>query len=194
MVRTRARLSQIPVTKKTAVVGRVSRSDTWETMGIVRNERWVKDGGQCRHGLESLCRVLSPVEAHTFSMLRTHLTEDDASQDPPLRFWIKSCPAKHQSVHVLLVRPLYFDRLVPAWTVHNFNLIHCASVAERVVFIAPLLCNNSSAPAVSQTLSICRHVGPTWWSKTWFNIASCGGCWLYRALYNGRCHLSQPSF
>ena len=65
MVRTRTRLSQIPVTRETAVVGTVSRSDTWETQGIVRNERWVKDGCQCRHVLESLCKVLSAVAPHT---------------------------------------------------------------------------------------------------------------------------------
>ena len=98
-------------------------------------------------------RRRSPCSANT--------TEGRCLAGPTLRFWSKSCPAKHQSVHVLLVRPLNFDRLDPAWTVHHFNIIHCASVAERVVFIAPLLCNNSSAPAVSQTLSICRHVGPT---------------------------------
>ena len=127
MVRTRTRLSQIPVTRETAAVGTVSRSDTWETQGTARNERWVKDGCQHRHVLESLCKVLSAVAPHTPQKAmpcRSHGSFLDHAPPSTNRFTCCS------------LWPLYFDRLVPVWIVLHFNLVHCASLAERVVFIA----------------------------------------------------------
>ena len=186
MVRTRTRLSQIPVTRETAAVGTVSRSDTWETQGTARNERWVKDGCQCRHVLESLCKVLSAVEAQTCPMLRTHQTRRCLAR-ALFRFWITPRPApigSRVARSASLIRsagPSFYRAPFqprPLRLGGQRGFLHCSSLLQH-----------SSAPAVSQALSICRHVGPTWWSKAWLNIAICGGCWPCHTLYNGRCHV-----
>ena len=70
VVRTCARLSQSPVTRRTAVVGTGVAIIHVGAAGHCVQRAVAKDGCYRGHVLESLCRVLSVVEAQTFSMLR----------------------------------------------------------------------------------------------------------------------------
>ena len=185
MVRTRTRLSQIPVTRETAVVGTVSRSDTWETQGIVRNERWVKDGYQHRHVLESLCKVLSAVAPHTPQKAmpcRSHGSFLDHAPPSTNRF---TCCSLGLSISIGWSQfgscATSTSSIAPPWPNGSSSSLSGLGGQRGFFDCASVLCcssplQHSSAPAVSPALSICRHVGPTWWSKAWLNIARCGGC------------------
>ena len=148
----------------------------------MRNERWVKDGCQCRHVLESQCKVLSAVAPHTPDKTmpcRSHVSFLDHAPTSTNRFTCCSLGLSiFRSAGPRLDRaPLQSRPLrLPGRTgrLHRCRLRLGGQRGLLLCCSSPL--QHSSAPAVSPALSICRSVGPTWWSKAWLNIARCGGC------------------
>ena len=134
----------------------------------------------------------------TFHML-PQPTEDDATQEPCFVAAVHLAFSLHQSIHVLHVRPIRFDRRVPTWIVHLFAFVHytstrprvffitfqCTSVAQGAFFIAAHFCNlprclqsHKLFPSVVMEQSLAQHchmqrlLAPPHFAQLWMSRCS----------------------